>query len=147
MPDKSLPVPVYFHFLQQSILPKERKRLKTFIAAIFKKEKTALNSLSFIFCADAYLLGINQQFLKHNYYTDIISFNLAGKKEAIAGEIYISLDRVRDNAKSLRIPLNTELHRVIFHGVLHLCGYKDKKTTEIALIRAREDFYLRLYFR
>ena len=146
MPDKSTVSPVQFHFLQKSSLPKERRRLKAFIASIFKKEKTALESVSYIFCSDDYLLGINQQFLKHNYYTDIISFNLATRGAPVEGEIYISLDRVRDNAKTLDQSYQIELHRVIFHGVLHFCGYKDKLAGDIRLMRKKEEQYIRAYF-
>jgi len=147
MPDKSSLPSIQFHFLQESALPKERKRLKAYILAIFKKEKTPLKSLSYIFCSDAYLLGINQQFLQHNYYTDVISFNLAGPNAPIEGEIYISLDRVKENAKNLGESYVAELHRVIFHGVLHFCGYKDKKASDIKLMRKKEEQYIRAYFK
>jgi len=146
MPDKSTASPVQFHFLQESSLPKERRRLKAFIESIFKKEKTALKSVSYIFCSDDYLLGINQQFLKHNYYTDIISFNLAPGGAPVEGEIYISLDRVKENASGLNESYITELHRVIFHGVLHFCGYKDKLADDVRLMRKKEEQYIRAYF-
>ena len=147
MPDKSSLSSIQFHFLQESTLPKERKRLKAHILSIFKKEKTPLKSLSYIFCSDAYLLGINHQFLQHNYYTDIISFNLAGQDAPVEGEIYISLDRVKENAKNLGEPYVTELHRVIFHGVLHFCRYKDKRASDIKLMRKKEEQYIRAYFK
>ncbi|MDE3253114.1 MAG: rRNA maturation RNase YbeY [Bacteroidota bacterium] len=119
--------------------------LKNFIAGLFKREQTSLASLTYVFCSDDYLLRINQDFLQHDYYTDIISFDLTepgGKKEA---EIYVSLDRVKDNARTLGIPFRTELYRVLFHGALHICGYKDKKKSEIALMREKEEQYLRLF--
>lgn len=147
MPDNSSFPPVQFHFLQQSSYPRHRKQLKAFILSIFKKEKTQLQSLSYIFCSDAYLLGINQQFLQHNYYTDIISFNLAAKSAPVEGEIYISLDRVKDNARILNQSYQTELHRVIFHGALHLCGYKDKSPKDASLMRKMEDFYISKYYK
>ncbi|MEO5594996.1 MAG: rRNA maturation RNase YbeY [Chitinophagaceae bacterium] len=133
--------------MQKSADPKQRRRLKAFILLLFKKEKTPLASLNFIFCSDEYLLEINQQFLQHNFYTDIISFNLASKNEQVEGEIYISLDRVRENARELNQPFKTELHRVIFHGALHLCGYKDKRQTDIQLMRKKENGYLKSYFK
>lgn len=145
MPDKSSVNSIRFHFLEKSSLPKERKRLKAFIQSIFKKEKTPFNALNYIFCSDDYLLNINQQFLQHNYYTDIVSFDLASKGQPVEGEIYISIDRVLDNAKTLSQPFNTELHRVIFHGALHLCGYKDKTAKDIELMRKKEDEYLKHY--
>jgi len=91
------------------------------------------------------LLAINREFLGHDYYTDIITFNLA-EDSKIEGEVYISLDRIRENARSLKQPLYVELHRVMFHGVLHLCGYRDKTKREIQLMREKESKYLYLYF-
>jgi probable rRNA maturation factor len=138
---------VQFHYLYGSAGLRNRQRLKIFLLSIFRKEKMQVNSLSYIFCSDKYLLGINQQFLQHNDYTDIITFNLATGKAPIEGEIYISLDRVRENAENLDEYCYMELHRVIFHGALHLCGYKDKTAEDIAIMRAKEDLYLRQYFK
>lgn len=101
-------------------------------------------SLDYIFCSDAYLLKINQQYLRHNDYTDIITFELSATSQT-EGEIYISVDRVKDNAMKFETTFSHELHRVIFHGALHLCGYKDKKKQEVLLIRKKEDEYLKLY--
>jgi probable rRNA maturation factor len=100
---------------------------------------------SYIFCTDNYLLQINKDFLGHDYYTDIISFGLAGPGQPVEAEIYISVDRVRDNARNLEQPFRRELLRVIFHGALHLCGYRDKKKSEITIMRQKEDQYLRLF--
>ena len=126
-------MPVSFHHQTPSRLS-DKKRLKAFVASIFQKEKKKMESLSYIFCTDEYLLEINKQFLNHDYYTDIITFNLAGAKQPVIGDIYISIDRVKDNAKALDHPFSTELLRVIFHGALHLCGYKDKTAAETALM-------------
>ncbi len=147
MPVKDPASNVQFHFKHSSLSLKDRRRVKLFLLDIFKKEKTRLASLTYIFCSDEDILEINQQFLHHNYYTDIISFNLANKNAAVEGEIYISLDRVKDNAKQLRQYSYIELHRVIFHGVLHLCGYKDKSPKELAEMRSKEDYYLHSYFK
>ncbi|MEO5682735.1 MAG: rRNA maturation RNase YbeY [Chitinophagaceae bacterium] len=147
MPDKVAISNVQFHFLKVRVTLKERQRLKAFLLDIFKKEKTQLAALQFIFCSDEHLLGINQQFLQHNYYTDIVTFNLANKNKPVDGEIYISIDRVRDNATSLQQYVYIEMHRVIFHGALHLCGYKDKLAKDIALMRQRENHYLKLYYK
>lgn len=136
---------IQFNFLQQASL-KERTRLKHFLLSLFRKEGTSIQSLSYVFCSDEYLLGINQQFLQHNYYTDIVTFNLAARGEAVEGEIYISVDRVMDNAKTLKEHRYRELHRVIFHGALHLCGYKDKIVKDISIMRAMEEYYLKRYF-
>jgi rRNA maturation RNase YbeY len=86
-------------------------------------------------------LNINRKFLDHDFYTDIITFDLSEGKE-INAEIYISIDRVRENARNLKVPLKQELQRVMFHGVLHLCGYKDKAPKDTNLIRQKEDYYL-----
>lgn len=120
--------------------------MQDFIPVIFKKEGKKLESLSFIFCSDNYLLEINKQFLKHDYYTDIISFDLSEPKSAlISGEIYISVDRVKENAKDMRISFEEEMKRVLFHGTLHLCGYRDKRKADVQQMRVKEDEYLKLF--
>jgi probable rRNA maturation factor len=125
----------------------ERTRLKSFIQGIFKKEKRKLGSLNYIFCTDKRVLEINRQFLEHDYYTDIITFELSPPGFPVEAEIYISVDRVKDNARQIGTPYYMELHRVIFHGVLHLCGYKDKIPAQEKLMREKEDYYLGLYFK
>jgi len=124
----------------------DRIALKSFLVSLFKREGKQLTSLDIIFCSDQRLLAINQDFLGHNYYTDIITFNL-GSNTAIEGEIYISVDRVRENALGLKENFKTELHRVIFHGALHLCGFKDKSPREITVMRQKEAEYLGRYFK
>jgi probable rRNA maturation factor len=123
-----------------------RKELKLFLASIFIRESKNLEELNIVFCTDKFLLKMNQAFLSHDYFTDIITFPLSKKNEPVKAELYISLDRVRANAKSHDIYLKQELHRVIFHGCLHLCGYGDKSSQQIKKMREREDYYLRLYF-
>lgn len=118
--------------------------LKIFIASLFKKEKTKLSEINYIFCSDEMLLQINQDFLQHNYYTDIITFGLNEPGHPVEAEIYVSIDRVKDNAAQLGISYQEEMKRVLFHGALHLCGYKDKKKSEIILMRQKEDQYLHL---
>lgn len=121
--------------------------LKVFIENLFKKEKTPLAAINFIFCSDKYLLSINQQFLNHDYYTDIITFGLHDKGSPVVAEVYISTDRVKDNAKTHGTTFSNEMHRVLFHGALHLCGYKDKTKANIAMMRAKEDEYLKRYMK
>jgi probable rRNA maturation factor len=135
---------VQFHFLKPCTLP-NRRGLKKFILSIFKKEKRVLEELNIIFCDDEYLLGLNRQFLHHDFYTDILSFPLSKVNQPLIAEIYISVDRVHDNAQTARSTLKEELHRVIFHGVLHFCGYKDKSSTDIKTIRSMEEKYLKAY--
>jgi probable rRNA maturation factor len=137
---------VQFFFLQKAYL-KNRTALKQQVVALFKKEKRALESINIIFCSDDYLLEINKSHLNHNYYTDIITFDLtAGKNQPIIAELYISVDRVKDNAQQLQQTFTREIHRVIFHGCLHLCGYKDKSAADIKKMRSAEDKYIKLHF-
>jgi probable rRNA maturation factor len=140
---KTKPV-VCLHFLLKFSLA-SRGRLKAFIPGVFKKERKKLESLDIIFCDDGYLLELNKQFLKHDYYTDILSFHLSKPAKPLVAEIYISIDRVRDNAKNLNTSFTLELHRVIFHGVLHFCGYKDKSAADIRTMRTLEDKWLKAY--
>lgn len=130
--------PVTFHFLKAVSLS-NRQALKAFIPTIFKREKVTFKSLSYVFCSDDYLLDINHQYLQHDYYTDIITFDLSEGDGSVAGEIYISVDRVKDNARQFNTSLTEELHRVIFHGALHLCGYRDKTAKEEKLMREKEN--------
>ena len=104
-----------------------------------------LDSLNYVFCSDKELLRINKDFLHHNYYTDIITFDLSEPGKGIQGEIYISAERVKDNSLQMGVSFKNELHRVIFHGALHLCGYQDKTTAQRKEIRAMEDKCLGKY--
>jgi probable rRNA maturation factor len=120
------------------------KKTSAWIEKVAKAEKAKIVSLSYVFCTDRYLLGINQEYLDHDTLTDIITFDFTELPGLLDGEIYISIPRVRENAKSLKIEFINELHRVIIHGVLHLLGYKDKTTKSKAQMRAIEEKYLRL---
>jgi probable rRNA maturation factor len=138
---------INFNF-QKNITLTNRKKLKQFIIKIFKIEKVALESMSYVFCSDEFLLQINKDYLKHDYYTDIISFDLSlSKSSPVIGEVYISVDTIRDNTKRFETTIQLELHRVIFHGALHMCGYKDKTKKDQALMTTKEDEYLSLYFK
>jgi probable rRNA maturation factor len=135
---------VRFHFIE-SVSLTQRTLVKEVIRDMFKKEKTPLEQLQYIFCSDEYLLQINRQYLQHDYYTDIITFDLSENSGAVTGEIYISIDRVKDNAQLFKVSFKQELLRVIFHGALHLCGYKDKSKKEEAAMRKAENKYLQHY--
>lgn len=137
---------IRFFFPYNKFTLSRRTELKEFIQFLFKKEKKKLSSLNYIFCSDEYLLQINQQFLKHDSYTDIITFPLNEPGAPIEGEIYLSIERVRENALNQGITFTNELHRVILHGALHLCGYKDKLKDDKLTMRKMEDRYLELYF-
>jgi rRNA maturation RNase YbeY len=136
---------VCFFFENRDFSLKQRTILKRFIESIFRKEKKKLESLNYVFVSDKRLLEINRRFLQHYYYTDIITFDLSEGSD-VRAEVYISIDRVKENAKKLDVSFKSELHRVIFHGALHLCGYKDKSKREREKMREREDFYLYQYF-
>ena len=103
---------IQFYSLDIKACLKERKKLKSFIEQLFALEKKKLGNLSYIFCSDKHLLEINNNFLKHDYYTDVITFNLSSSKNEIEGEVYISIDRIKDNAKKEGVSFNEELHRV-----------------------------------
>ena len=137
---------VAFHFLKDDFSLGNRTKLKKFVLGLFKKEKVNLVSLDYIFCNDDYLLAINQNYLKHDYFTDIIGFDLSDKNDRVVGEIYISIDRVKDNATLFESSFKQELHRVIFHGALHLCGFGDKTLRQSRTMRRMEEHYLSLYF-
>ena len=126
---------------------KNRVALKSFIEKSVKKEGLSIESLNYVFCSDKYLLEINKQFLDHNYYTDIISFDLSEVPGQLIGEVYISVDRVKDNAKIQGATFSEELLRVIFHGALHFCGYKDKKPSDVKKMRQMEDLWLTAYMK
>jgi probable rRNA maturation factor len=147
MPSTLPTTKIHFHFLQGGFSLTERSSLKLFIETLFKRERKKLQELNYIFCSDEYLLEINKQYLKHDFYTDIITFGLSEPDEPINAEIYISVDRVRENAGQFKTSLKKEMHRVIFHGALHLCGYRDKKKEEGILMRKMEDKHLTLYFK
>jgi rRNA maturation RNase YbeY len=137
---------VTFYNADRKFIFKGKTELKLFIKNIFKKEKKTLSYINYVFCSDEYLLKINQNFLHHDYYTDVITFSLnASLSSPIESEVYISLDRIKENARINNTPKETETLRVIFHAVLHLCGYNDKKKSEILLMRKKEEYYLLLY--
>ena len=137
---------VQFHFLSPCTLT-TRGVLKAFVARIFKKEGLAVEAVRFVFCDDKYLLDLNQRFLQHDFYTDILSFPLSGPGEPLIAEIYISIERVRENALNVNSSFKEELHRVIIHGILHFCGYKDKSPADIKIMRIMEDKWLNIYFK
>lgn len=125
---------------------KNRNKLKRFIISIFNHEKRILELISFVFTNDKRVLEINKEYLQHNFLTDIITFDLSEKNRPIVADVYISIDRVKENAILHSTTFKEEIHRVIFHGVLHLCGYNDKTLLQTATMRKKEDSYLTKYF-
>ncbi len=133
-------------YFETKIKLHNRLLLRQFLKKVNKIEGNKIKSLSFIFCSDSYLADINRRYLNHNTLTDIITFNLnTNISEKAEGEIYISTERVSENAKKYRKSVESELHRVIFHGVLHLIGYNDKTKNQKKIMRSKEDYYLNSY--
>jgi rRNA maturation RNase YbeY len=124
-----------------------RTKLKAFISKQCQKEGIRIEALQYVFCSDAYLLDINKRFLNHDFYTDIISFDLSEKRGSLVGDVYISIERVKENAKTEGNLYMHELLRVIFHGALHFCGYKDKKSADVRVMRSMEDKWLKAYLK
>ena len=116
----------------------------TWIKHVIKKERRKLHSLNYVFCSDKYLIKLNDQYLKHKTLTDILTFDYSTDPRSIHGEIYISIQRVRENATRFKESFDDELHRVIIHGVLHLTGHNDKSATDKAMMREKEEAYLSL---
>ena len=132
-------------FFQEDIRTRipQKRAINDWINQVVLAEKSSLaGDLNIVFCSDRYLLDINKRFLDHDYYTDIITFGGTKSNNGISGDIYISLERVKDNAAELRSKLPDELHRVVVHGVLHLLGYKDKAARDVRQMRSKEDYYL-----
>ncbi len=138
---------IFFNKADKGTSLRHRILLKSFIEKQLRKEGITIEALQYVFCSDEHLLNINKQFLNHDYYTDIISFDLSDRKGILIGDIYISIDRVKDNAKTHGNSMMHELLRVIFHGALHFCGYKDKKPADAKLMRSMEDKWLRAYLK
>lgn len=138
-----------FHELEVSSGLKDRKKLSEYLDELIKKHRKSIRkiALTYIFCTDEYLLDINQKFLDHDTYTDIITFDMSDNNDELKGEIYISIDRVADNAAKMNVSKKEELHRVIFHGALHLCGFKDKTKADKEQMRSMEDNCLKEYLK
>lgn len=133
---------VHFNYADRQLKLSGKTKLKQFVEVLFKMEKKQLNTIRYVFCSDDFLLDINRSSLNHDYYTDIITFDLSEPNQPIESEVYVSVDRVNDNAKTNGVSFENELYRVVFHGALHLCGYKDKKKEDVLLMRKKEDYYL-----
>jgi rRNA maturation RNase YbeY len=121
---------------------KSRTDVRNWLCDVALAEKKKIDSLNIIFCSDEYLYRMNVDYLKHKTYTDIITFDHCTLGKSIRGELYISIDRIRDNAGSLHVTIKDELHRVMVHGLLHLCGYSDKHGVAKKEMTFKEDFYL-----
>jgi probable rRNA maturation factor len=124
---------------------KNKKKIAEWINRVLISEHVKISvNIDFVFCSDQFLLNINQTYLKHNFFTDIISFDLSDDNNHIDGEVYISIDRVRENGLIFGSTFENELRRVIIHGVLHIIGYKDMSRSEIKKMRQLENKYLKM---
>lgn len=141
----SMSFKVKFSYADRKLQFGNKTKLKQLVQDLFIREKMLLNNIQYVFCSDNYLFNINKRFLKHNTLTDIITFPLSEKSEPIEAEIYISIDRVKENSKLINSRFSDELVRVVCHGALHLCGYSDKKKADITKMRKREDFFIKLF--
>ena len=130
---------INFHQEETSFQIQNIKALRLWIAECTFIENKSVGQLSFIFCSDDYLLKINKKYLNHDFFTDVVSFDYT-EEDRISGDIYISLDRVKENAKEFGYSLKDELHRIIIHGLLHLLGYSDKTSSLKAVMKDKEDF-------
>ncbi len=138
----SMPIPVFFFEEDIKFKPKNKTALRQWIYDTIAAEGCSLSEVNYIFCSDVYLLALNQEYLDHDTYTDIITFDNSEIEGSITGDIFISVDRIRENAQSFGVEMAHELHRVMIHGVLHLLGYKDKTKKDKTLMTAKEDLYL-----
>jgi rRNA maturation RNase YbeY len=134
---------ISFNFIDVIPFLRSRQEIKKWIFLCIKKENKTPGEISFNFCSDRHLLKMNKKYLMHNFYTDIITFDFS-ENNLISGDIYISKDRVKENAAELNHTFHVELRRVIIHGVLHLCGHKDKSKADKEKMRKKEDQCLSL---
>jgi|SRR5690606_10647579 len=134
----------HIHFFTEDTTNQIKQKLavKRWIKAAIASEGFKVGEISVVLCSDTYLLAINKQYLRHDTYTDIVTFDNSEQDDTIAGDIFISVDRIQENALKFGVPERDELHRVIIHGILHLCGYGDKKKEDKIRMTEKEDFYL-----
>jgi probable rRNA maturation factor len=136
-------MPVQFLLQYLSYRTNKKNAIKKLIFFIAAKENKEIGTIAITFCNDTFLLALNKNFLKHNTLTDIITFQYPEKK--LSGEIFISIPRVKENAKKFHVTFENELHRIITHGILHLCGYKDKSVVKKRKMREKENYYLKYF--
>lgn len=133
---------LYFHYLTPPFYFPKRQSTKTFLLSIFREHSKKVKAINYIFCNDAYLLGLNREHLHHDYFTDILTFELSGKQDAVLADVYISVTRAKDNAQHYQVSQRDEIFRLLIHGTLHLCGYKDKTKTQREQMTKLENHYL-----
>ena len=122
---------------------KQKARNNRWLKAVAGSELRRLGAVNIIFCSDNYILDVNMRYLQHDYFTDIITFDYC-EKDILSGDLFISIDSVRENALFYGVPFADELDRVMVHGLLHLIGYDDHTEEQVAEMRAKEDYYLQM---
>jgi rRNA maturation RNase YbeY len=137
-------VPVSFHKESISFRLANSQALKTWVRAVIESKSKKLGDVAYVFCSDEYLLQLNQEHLKHDYYTDIITFDYS-EGDIVSGDLFISIDRVKENAIKEAVDFDIELRRVMIHGILHLLGLKDKKKDDQVAMRLAENQLLTLF--
>ena len=135
---------ILFHSINNFSL-KDRRKHRVWLIQLAQKEHKAIDTINYIFCDDQYLLRINEKHLNHSTLTDIITFDYC-TGDVLSGDIFISIERVKENAKIYNVLFREEIKRIMAHGILHLCGYHDKKPNDKAIMTKKEDYYLSLYF-
>jgi rRNA maturation RNase YbeY len=130
-----------FEFLDLEIPGFDSEFFISSLESLIGSENFESGEITIVFCTDDYLLEINKTYLNHDFYTDIITFDYS-ENDLVSGDLFISIDRVKDNAESFSVSFDNELKRVIYHGVLHLCGYKDKTENDEKEMREKENFYM-----
>ena len=136
---------IIFNSGDKLIPVRKRKIFKKCLYKLFTLEGCKLQKITYIFCSDEYILELNNRYLNHNYYTDILTFLIPTENHLLESEIYISTDRIKENAKIFKVSYQMELLRVMIHGALHLCGYDDQNQNARIKMQKKEDFYIQLY--
>jgi rRNA maturation RNase YbeY len=136
---------VKFYSADIKIPVKERKHFRECILQVFAREGYKLKRISYVFGTDEFLLNLNRQYLKHDFYTDVLTFLISENNKAIEGEVYMSAERIKENAKIYKLSYQKELLRVMIHGALHLCNYDDQTRKARRFMQQKEDFYIQLY--
>ncbi|REG83574.1 rRNA maturation RNase YbeY [Algoriphagus antarcticus] len=138
-------MPINFFAEEVSFTLKEKRKRKAWLKEIAERENHKILDLNYIFCSDEYLYNINVEYLDHDTFTDIITFDNSEENGEIAGDIFVSIERVKENSQILKIKEEREISRVISHGLFHLLGYMDKTEAEVNLMRSKEEFAINLF--
>ncbi len=142
IPSSEISQSLEFHFQDYNAFPFPEDNIRKWILFLIESENEKAGVLNFIFCSDDFLYAINNEYLQHDTLTDTITFDYSEQFASISGDIFISIDRIKENADNFAKPFMNELCRIIAHGVLHICGYGDKQDDEKAVMQSKENYYL-----